>query len=189
LPTGSDRTVHPFESLTADQLDAVAEIWKRERREFVTFFDGTSMMPAIAPGEQVVVVCGVEPAVGDVILFRFDNQIGVHRVAARTEAWLMTWGDANALPDFPITPAGVIGAIRDAPRPPRSLYRSLLLRVLAPPAAPAERVTHRVHLLHRVRSLWRQGPLVFAGAVLRAVIRRLSSRSDVAERHRHDGGA
>src|ERR1700733_2001594 len=77
LPTGSDRTVHSFDPLTAEQLDAVAEIWKRERREFATFFDGTSMMPAIAPGEQVVVLCGVEAAVGDVILFRFDNQIGV----------------------------------------------------------------------------------------------------------------
>ena len=147
------------------------------------------MMPAIAPGEQVVVMCGVEPAVGDVILFRFDGQIGVHRVAARTEPWLMTWGDANALPDFPITPACVIGAIRDARRPPRSLYRSLLLRVLAPPSAPAERVTHRVHLVYRVRSLWRQGPLVFAGAVLRAIGRRLSSRQDAAEHNRHEGGA
>jgi hypothetical protein len=189
LPTGSDRTVPSFDPLTVEQLDAVAEIWKRERREFVTFFDGTSMMPAIAPGEQVVVLCGVEPAVGDVILFRFDNQIGVHRVVARTETWLMTWGDANALPDFPIAPTNVIGAIRDAPRSPGSLYRSLLLRGLAPPSAPADRVTRRVHIVYRVRSLWRQGPLVFAGAVLRAVIRRLSPRPDVAKRHRREGGA
>jgi signal peptidase I len=189
LPTGSDRTVHPFESLTTEQLDAVAEIWKRERREFVTFFDGTSMMPAIAPGEQVVVMCGVEPAVGDVILFRFDNQIGVHRVVARTETWLMTWGDANALPDFPITPANVIGAIRDAHRLPRSLYRSLVLRVLAPPSAPAARVTRRVQIVYRFRSLWRQGPLAFAGAILRSVIRRLSSRPGAAKRHRNEGGA
>jgi hypothetical protein len=178
LPTGSDRTVHPFESLTAEQLDAVAEIWRRERHEFVTFFVGTSMMPAIAPGDRVGVICGVEQVVGDVILFRFDNQIGVHRVATQSESWLMTWGDANALPDFPITPANVIGAIRDVRRPPRSLYRSLLLRVLAPPSAPADRVTRRVHIVYRFRSLWRQGPLVFAGAVLRAVIRRLSSRPD-----------
>jgi hypothetical protein len=166
--------------LTAEQLSAVAEIWKRERRELATFFDGTSMMPAIAPGEKVVVMCGVEPVVGDVILFRFDKQIGVHRVVARSETWLMTWGDANSLPDFPITPDYVIGAIRDARRLPRSWYRSLLLRVLAPPSAPADRVTRRVQLVYRVRSHWRHGPLDFAGAVLHELIRRLTSRLDVA---------
>src|SRR5580704_8364253 len=74
LSTRIDGAIHPCESLTAEQLSAVAEIWKRERRELATFFDGTSMMPAIAPGEKVVVMCGVEPVVGDVILFRFDKQ-------------------------------------------------------------------------------------------------------------------
>jgi Peptidase S24-like len=169
-------TAPVFESLTAQELDAVATIWKRERREFVTSFGGTSMMPAIAPGEQVVVACGVDPAVGDVIVFRFDNQVGVHRLVARTETWLMTWGDANPLPDEPITPTHVIGAIRNARAAPVSVRRSLLRRLLASPSAPADIVTRRVRLAHRIRSVWGQGPRVFAATVLRAVIRRLSPK-------------
>ena len=162
-----------LESLTAEQLDAVATLWKRERREFVTSFDGTSMMPAIAPGEQVVVVCGSAPAVGDVAVFRFDGQVGVHRVVTRTEGWLMTWGDANPLPDEPILHDQVIGTVRNPRTAQRLLRRSLLQRFLASPSAPLDRVTRRVRLLHHIRSVWKEGPLVFAGAVVRAVARRL----------------
>jgi len=131
------------------------------------------MLPAIAPGEQVLVVCGIEPAIGDVVLFRFEDRIGVHRVATRSDSWLMTWGDANALPDEPILPTCVIGALRNTRPAQRSLYRSLLLRLLAPPSAPAALVTRRVRLAYHLRALWRRGPLVFAGAVFRAVVRRL----------------
>ena len=162
-----------LESLTAEQLDAVAALWKRERREFVTSFDGTSMMPAIAPGEQVVVVCGVAPAVGDVAVFRFDDRIGVHRVAAKSEGWLMTWGDANPLPDEPILHDQVIGTVRNPRNELPSLRRSLLRRFLAPPSAPLDRVARRVRLVHRIRSVWKEGPLVFAGTVVCAVVRRL----------------
>jgi len=132
------------------------------------------MMPAIAPGERVVVTCGVDPVVGDVVLFRFDNKIGVHRVAARTETWLVTWGDANALPDYPITPTYVIGTIRNARSAPRSLFRVLLLRFLAPAAAPADRVTRRVRLLYRIRSAWERGFLPSAAKLLRGIVRRPS---------------
>jgi hypothetical protein len=169
-------TARVLEAMSVEQLDAVSAIWKRERHEFVTSFGGTSMMPAIAPGEQVVVACGVDPAVGDVIVFRFDNQIGVHRVVARTETWLMTWGDANPLPDEPIMSSQVIGAIRNPRVAPRSLHRSLLRRFLASPSAPVDLVTRRVRLVHRIRSVWGQGPLVFSGAVVGAIVRRLSPR-------------
>jgi hypothetical protein len=165
-----------LESLSAAELDAVATLWRRERRKFVTSFTGTSMLPAIAPGQQVVVHCGVEPGVGDVAVFRFDNQIGVHRVVARAAPWLLTWGDANPLPDEPILPTQVIGTVRNPSAAPRSLHRSLLRRFLAPPSAPVDRVTRRVRLVYRIRSVWGQGPLVFARAVVCAVVRRLSPK-------------
>jgi len=146
------------------------------------------MMPAIAPGERVVVTCGVDPVVGDVVLFHFDDKIGVHRVAARAETWLVTWGDANALPDFPIMPAYVIGTVRNARPAPRSLYRVLLLRFLAPAAAPADRITRRVRLLYRIRSAWELGFLASAAKLLRGTRRRPSSEPNAVEHRRHADG-
>ena len=83
------------------------------------------MLPAIAPGQQVTVECGVDPVIGDVAVFRFDSQVGVHRVVACTADWVLTWGDANPLPDEPIAPPRLIGVILgQVPAVPRSLRRA-----------------------------------------------------------------
>ena len=161
-----------LQSLSAEEIDAVGVLWKRQGRQFVTSFNGTSMLPAIAPGQLVTVVCGVEPVVGDVAVFRYSDQVGVHRVVARSSSWLLTWGDNNPLPDDPVTPIRIIGAIRDVPAAPKSLRRSMLLWFLGSPSRPIEVLTHRVRLVYRVRTVWKQGPLVFAGTLLRALIRR-----------------
>jgi hypothetical protein len=57
----------------------------------------------------------------------------------------------------------------------RSLRRALLLRLLAPQSALIDRVTYRIRVSHRVRAVWGQGLLVFAGRALRALFRRLSA--------------
>jgi hypothetical protein len=134
------------------------------------------MLPAIAPGQEVAVTCGVEPAVGNVAVFRFDGQIGVHRVVARSATWILTWGDANPLPDQPITPTQLIGVIRDAPAAPPSLGRAMLLQYLTARSASVDLLTRRVAFVYRVRAVWRQGPLGFATTALRAIFRRLSIR-------------
>jgi peptidase S24-like protein len=165
-----------LESHSAAELAAIASLWQREGRELATCFSGTSMLPAIASGQQVVVDCGIEPVVGTVAVFRFDNQLGVHRVVARTASWLLTWGDANPLPDEPIELGQVIGIVRNVPAASSSFKRALLLRFVAPPRAPIERVRYRVRVVHRIRSTWRQGPRVFIGTAARAVARRLPNR-------------
>jgi hypothetical protein len=163
-----------LQSLSAEEIDAVALLWKRQGREFVTSFNGTSMLPSIAPGQPVAVTCGVEPMVGDVAVFRYSDQVGVHRVVARTATWFLTWGDNNPLPDEPVTPVRIIGAIRGVPAAPKSLRRSMLLWFLGSPRQPIEVLTHRVRLVYRARTVWKQGPLVFARTLLRALIRRIS---------------
>jgi hypothetical protein len=163
-----------LQSLSADEIDAVGLLWKRQGRQFVTSFSGTSMLPAIAPGQLVAVTCGVEPMVGDVAVFRYSDQVGVHRVVARTAAWLLTWGDNNPLPDEPITLIRIIGAIRDVPAAPKSLRRRMLLWFLGSPNQPIEVLTHRVRLVYRARTVWKQGPLVFTRTLLRALLRRIS---------------
>jgi Peptidase S24-like len=162
-----------LEALSAAEIDGVASLWRRESREFTTSFNGTSMLPAIAPGQLVSVACGTEPVVGDVAVFRYGSQVGVHRVVARTKTWLLTWGDNNPLPDEPIPPALVIGVIRDVASAPKSLRRKLLLWFLGSPRQPIERLTQRVRRVYRIRSVWGQGPLIFAGTSLRALLRRI----------------
>jgi hypothetical protein len=107
-----------------------------------------------------------------VAVFRYSDQVGVHRVVARTATWLLTWGDNNPLPDEPVTPTRIIGAIRDVPAAPKSLRRSMLLWFLGSPNQPIEALTHRVRLVYLARTVWKQGPLVFARTLLRALIRR-----------------
>jgi hypothetical protein len=161
------------ESLSADEIDAVGMLWKRQGRQFVTSFSGASMLPAIAPGQRVTVTCGVEPVVGEVVLFRYRDQVGVHRVVARAPDWLLTWGDNNPLPDDPIAPVLVIGAIRDIPARRLTLRRRLLVWFLASPRQPIDTLTHRVQVVYRARTAWEQGLLPFAGLVLRALLRRM----------------
>jgi hypothetical protein len=170
------QAVRALDSLSAVELDAIATLWRRERRVLVTSFSGTSMLPAIAPGQEVMVQCGVDPAIGDVAVFRFGDQVGVHRVVARGPAWVLTWGDANPLPDEPIEAAQVMGVIRNPPAGPRSLRRALLLRWLVSRAAPVDALTWRVRLVYHIRAVWGKGPRVFAGTTLRALFRRLSLR-------------
>ncbi len=162
----------PAAPLSQAELEAVATIWKRQRRELSTAFGGTSMLPAIAPGHDVIVDCGREPGVGDVAVFRFGNQLGVHRVAARGTSWLLTWGDANPLPDEPIAPAQVLGVIRDPAAFRRGAARAMLLWFIAAPGASAERLTRRVRLLYAAKTAYARGPIVFVGKALRALFRR-----------------
>jgi hypothetical protein len=162
-----------LESLSADAIDAVGVLWKRQGRQFVTSFSGTSMLPAIAPGQLVAVTCGIEPTVGDVAVFRYSDQVGVHRVVARTASWILTWGDNNPLPDEPIAPERVIGTIRGVPAAARSLHRRVFLRLLGAPRQPIDVLTHRLRLVYRARTAWGQGPLVLAGLLLRALLRRM----------------
>lgn len=165
-----------LESFSASELDAIATLWRRERRTLVTSFNGTSMLPAIAPAQEVFIECGADAVVGDVIVFRFNNQVLVHRVVARTAAWLLTWGDANFLPDDPVEPARVIGTVKNTPAMPHSNFRAMLLRVLTSPRTPIDVLKRRVRLLLRVRWAWSQGPIAFAGTIARAVARRLLPR-------------
>jgi hypothetical protein len=149
-------------------------LWKRERREFATSFGGTSMLPTIAPGQRVVVECGREPVVGDVVVFRRGDLVMVHRLAARTSKWLMTWGDANWLPDEPVDSADLIGVVRGVTAGPRSFLRIMVPRVFATWLCPVDRLTPRIRLAYRVELLWQQGILDFSRAAFRALRRRLS---------------
>lgn len=164
-----------LESPSAAELGAIAELWKRERRRFTTSFGGTSMLPTIAPGQQVVVECGRDPAVGDVVVFRRDDRVMVHRLAARAGNWLLTWGDANWLPDEPVDSGDVVGVVPDVVPAPRTLLRMVMPAVFATWLCPVDGLGARLRFAYRVEWLWQQGFTVFIGAAFRALRRRLWS--------------
>lgn len=127
------------DGLTGARLEAIAAIWKRERRQLVARFSGSSMEPTIPAGAEVLLQCGVVPAVGEIALVIFGDHIVVHRVIARPStpgAWVLTRGDASALPDKATPEEAVIGIIRrvklgarfvEPSLPPTSLGRRLAL--------------------------------------------------------------
>jgi hypothetical protein len=141
------RVQPPFESaalgeaegLSGIQLEAIATIWKRERRELAARFGGSSMEPTIPPGAEVLLQCGVLPAPGEIAAFILGDRIMVHRVVTRSPVrgpWLLTRGDASAIPDPPIAETAVIGTVVRVRRgdrfvkpasPPTSFGRRLAL--------------------------------------------------------------
>ena len=161
-------------SLSLAEMEAVAALWRGGRRELRTSFSGTSMLPAIAPGQPVTVACGERPRVGDVAVFRYEERIGVHRVVRdNAPAWLLTWGDANALPDGAIAPSQVIGVVAGAPAATPSLARRVLLRAIAPAGIDAARLNRRIAFAHGLRRAWARGPRFFLRKCLHRLLRRL----------------
>jgi hypothetical protein len=98
---------------TGERLEAAAAIWKSRSAVLPAAFGGVSMRPTIQPGEQVRVLCGTEPVVGEVCAFVRAGRLFVHRVVAASSdgAWLLTRGDANLLPDAPIRRHEVLGRV------------------------------------------------------------------------------
>jgi hypothetical protein len=101
------------DNLTGGRLDAIATLWKREGRELTVRFGGSSMVPTIGPGAEVLLRCGVCPAPGEIAAFTLGDRVIVHRVMARSSAgtWVLTRGDASTIPDPPIPETAVIGTV------------------------------------------------------------------------------
>lgn len=137
-PTSPSGTRVEVEGLTGARLQAIAAIWRRDRRQLTVRFGGSSMEPTIPAGAEVLLLCGVFPALGEIAAVTFGDRIMVHRVVARppSGAWILTRGDASAIPDPPIPEASVIGTVVrvrrddrfvDPPPPPTSFGRRLAL--------------------------------------------------------------
>lgn len=101
----------PLAKLSGSELAAVAELWKRDGRVIESAFAGSSMLPSIAPGTVVRIACGGVPAIGEVLLLAHRGFPVVHRMIAGSPdgRWILTRGDANAVPDVPVGSEAVIG--------------------------------------------------------------------------------
>lgn len=144
------------------ELAAVTSVWAAGQRELTAAFGGTSMLPSIAPGERLVVLCGTEPSVGDVIAYLAVDKVVVHRMVAKSidESWLVAWGDANAFPDAPFKREKLIGTVATieragsvmvVPSLPSSLKRRVMLRLIGSPSSSLRWVERRWRFLYRIR--------------------------------------
>jgi hypothetical protein len=126
-------------TLRGPALVAAVSLWRRTGREIATSFAGSSMEPAIPAGVEVQLSCGAEVAVGDIVAVIRRDRLLVHRVVGLSgrAGWILTCGDANPVPDPPITDrAAVVGRIvkvrrgaslvDPSPAPPRCARRPAL---------------------------------------------------------------
>ncbi|HEY2345783.1 MAG TPA: S24/S26 family peptidase [Xanthomonadaceae bacterium] len=88
--------------------------------------DGTSMLPALHPGDVLDFASCAYPQVepGEVVLFRRDDRIVIHRVVARTAAGLLTQGDGLAQLDAPVAAADLLGRLVGHSRAGRAIAPS-----------------------------------------------------------------
>lgn len=137
------------------ELLAIAAIWKNQRRELVASFGGSSMEPSIRSGQPLRLLCGAGYEVGDVIAFVIEDQLGVHRVMAKYDQWILTRGDARTLPDPPLCDLSrVVARIAEVP-PRRETIRGWLARtlLLTNCRGRADVVERRRNFLQRVATL------------------------------------
>jgi len=161
------------ELLEGEALVAVASLWRKTGRQLRARFGGSSMVPALPPGTEVLLRCGEEGARGDVIAFLAEGRLVVHRIVARAPdgSWTLTRGDARVLPDVPILdPDAILGRVagvwraasledvpagRDSPAG-RFVLRLFSAAIQASPRAGAAalRGLHAGNRLARTLPLW-----------------------------------
>jgi ribosomal protein S18 acetylase RimI-like enzyme len=168
-------------SLGASELAAVAAIWKREGRAFTGRFGGVSMLPTIAPGAPLEIVCGDDAEPGDVILFLHRGQVVVHRLLAFRRRWMLTRGDANAVPDLPIRRDALVGRVAGAGHfhetRAQRISRAIIVATLAIGAPLAGWTVPILWQLTRARELWRRYGVI--GLLARLWSKTLGSLLDV----------
>ena len=105
------------ENLSEQISFALAEELLRKAGEMRVVTHGGSMLPAILPGDELVVrrVCLRNISIGDVVLFRQQGRWFVHRVRkllpAGSQPCLITRGDALPSDDAPVFPEEMLGRI------------------------------------------------------------------------------
>ena len=161
-------------------LAAVASLWRRTGRELRARFGGSSMLPALPPGTEVLLRCGETGATGDVIAFLAGGRLVVHRVVARAPdgAWTLTRGDARVLPDVPILDRDAIlgrvagvwraASLEGVPAARDSLPRRVVLRLLTGVLRASPRTgAAALRGLHVGNRVIRSVPLVFGRGSVR----------------------
>jgi hypothetical protein len=115
---------------------------------------GSSMLPAIWPGDEITVVrteyVALQP--GQILLYHRNNGLTAHRIRQIERDYLITCGDSLLYPDAPVRPGEVVGRVVSILRNGRSIClkpshaSSILARILC-----RSNFSRRfaLHLIHR----------------------------------------
>jgi signal peptidase I len=151
----SDRDVYDLLGceLVAEALRAGAETRVRVM--------GTSMLPALWPGDILVIrALVITPSSGNIVLFLRQGRLFAHRVVRAVGSELITRGDALPDLDPPVRVSEVLGVVaeivRDGSQPVAARAPSLTQRV----AALAVR---RSEAVYRLMLRWRNAQKIFGG--------------------------
>ncbi len=123
-------STHPLDKLRGQtasltghpqRLQALGELWQDAKQDVWVTLRGRSMMPGIRPGTRLRLRCDDQtPQVGEVIAFRRESHLVVHRLQSVDEqGQLICQGDANAFQDAPISRSVVLGVVVEAQPPSR----------------------------------------------------------------------
>ena len=131
------------------------------------------MLPTIRPGVEVVLDCGRDWQVGDIVAFVDSGHLAVHRIMAASadRQWLLTRGDHRIVPDRPFQAKnaviGVITRIRrnedwiaPPPAPESCLSRRVLQRSLRTFQVNIARCSTQIRRFEIVAWFFRLGPRI-----------------------------
>ena len=101
--------------------ELVAEMLHRDHRVVIRA-GGSSMIPAIWPGDKIEIVpaSAVSIGLGQVVFYSNDGRLYVHRIVAIDGPAIVTRGDALAVNDRPIARAEILGVASAVVRNGRS---------------------------------------------------------------------
>jgi hypothetical protein len=83
---------------------------------------GASMLPALWPGDLMTVQSAgiADIGLGEIVLFRLNRSLCLHRVVQNTGGSLITRGDSVPDPDPPVQPSAILGRLVAVQRGRRS---------------------------------------------------------------------
>ena len=169
--------------LISDALDQLSRV--NEQATLKCRVASNSMAPALIVGDRVLLkkLTIDRLRVGDIIAYRRQNQVVVHRLLYKGNNWLLTKGDCHLSPDPPVLNSDYIGCVHGTGRSIRHALR---------------RLQQVVHLGHAFTSSsaprfdWSQKWLTsccFAGIPVQIMLPISLHQSAILERYRSDWGA
>jgi signal peptidase I len=101
----SDPNDLPKSELAAEVVRSFGELRLR--------VSGSSMLPAIRPGDDLLIqqCCIEQTRPGDIVLFMRHRRLFAHRVISRSSTCVVTQGDGIAEPDRPVTANELLGKV------------------------------------------------------------------------------
>lgn len=98
-------------------VSAATEMWKNSGAQHWIPVAGNSMLPTLRPGDSVRVAHGQKRILrGDIVVFRQNGGLVIHRVLAARGEFLLTKGDNRLRPDSPVPSAAVLGRVEERRR-------------------------------------------------------------------------